>query len=153
MGKPKRIYDLAKEMIAQYGLTEKTKDNPSGDIEILFGGLRPGEKMYEELSIDYCLEQTEHQKISKSIESQQDLDRIVEIASQLENALQSRDTDEVMGLVCSAVPEYKPSEDFYTQYPTMNITTKTENLKESHEETPKETPKENTEAKTEEEST
>ncbi len=153
MGEPKRIYDLAKEMIAQYGLTEKTKDNPNGDIEILFDGLRPGEKMYEELSIDDCLEKTEHQKISKSIESQQDLDRIVDIASQLENALQSRDTDEVMGLVCSAVPEYKPSEDFYTQYPTMNITTKTENLKESHEETPKETPKENTEAKTEEEST
>ena len=124
MGEPKRIYDLAKEMIEQYGFTEKTKENPAGDIEILFDGLRPGEKMYEELSIDDCLESTEHQKISKSIEQQQDLARISEIATKLEEALQSRDTDEVMNLVCSAVPEYAPSEDFYSQYPSMIIATK-----------------------------
>ena len=124
MGEPKRIYDLAKEMIEQYGFTEKTKENPAGDIEILFDGLRPGEKMYEELSIDDCLESTEHQKISKSIEQQQDLARITEIATKLEEALQSRDTDEVMNLVCSAVPEYAPSEDIYSQYPSMIIATK-----------------------------
>jgi FlaA1/EpsC-like NDP-sugar epimerase len=131
MGEPKRIYDLAKEMISQYDLTEKTEDNPNGDIEILFEGLRPGEKMYEELSIDDCLEQTKHHKIAKSVEVQQDLDQIVDITSQLENALQCRDTDEVMGLVCSAVPEYEPSKDFYAQYPTMNIATKTEVVKEN----------------------
>lgn len=131
MGQPKRIYDLAKEMISQYGLTEKTEANPDGDIEILFDGLRPGEKMYEELSIDDCLEQTKHHKIAKSVEVQQDLDRIVNITSQLENALQCRDTDEVMSLVCSAVPEYEPSKDFYAQYPTMNIATKTEVVKEN----------------------
>ena len=124
MGDPKRIYDLAKEMIEQYGLTEKTNENPQGDIEILFDGLRPGEKMYEELSIDDCLENTEHQKISKSIEQEQDLVRISEIAIKLEEALQSRDTDEVMNLVCSAVPEYVPSDDFYSQYPSMIIATK-----------------------------
>jgi len=124
MGEPKRIYDLAREMIEQYGLTEKTKENPAGDIEILFDGLRPGEKMYEELSIDDCLESTEHQEISKSVEQQQDLARISELAMKLEEALQSRDTDEVMNLVCSAVPEYVPSEDFYSQYPSIIIATK-----------------------------
>ena len=138
MGEPKRIYDLAKEMISQYGLTEKTKENPTGEIEILFDGLRPGEKMYEELSLDDCLERTEHQKISKSIEAQQDLGRITDIAAQLENALQCRDIDEMMGLVCSAVPEYKPSEDFYTQYPMMNIATKKEKVNEQATENTKE---------------
>jgi FlaA1/EpsC-like NDP-sugar epimerase len=130
MGEPKRIYDLAKEMIEKYGLTEKTSDNPNGDIEILFDGLRPGEKMYEELSIDDCLESTAHQKISQSIEKQQDLKSISDAANKLEKALQSRDTDEVMSLVCRAVPEYEPSEDFYSQYPSMMIATKEKTTKE-----------------------
>jgi FlaA1/EpsC-like NDP-sugar epimerase len=130
MGEPKRIYDLAKEMIHQYGLTEKTKENSSGDIEILFDGLRPGEKMHEELSIDDCLEDTVHQKISQSIEAQQDSDYIIEIVSKLEQALLSRDTDEVIGLVCIAVPEYKPSEDLYTRYPNMNVSSRKQVTKE-----------------------
>lgn len=130
MGEPKRIYDLAKEMIEQYGCTVKTEDNPSGDIEILFDGLRPGEKMYEELSIDDCLETTAHLKISQSIELQQDVEFIATTADKLENALQCRDTDEVMSLVCCAVPEYKPSQDFYSQYPSMLIAANKNTTKE-----------------------
>ena len=126
---PKRIYDLAKEMIEQYGLTEKNSENPDGDIEILFDGLRPGEKMYEELSIDDCLESTIHQKISQSIEKQQDVDVVAAVANKLEEALQSRDADEVMSLVCCAVPEYEPSKDFYSQYPNMMIAAKENSAK------------------------
>jgi len=129
MGEPKRIYDLAKEMIEQYGLTEKNSENPDGDIEILFDGLRPGEKMYEELSIDDCLESTIHQKISQSIEKQQDVDVVAAVANKLEEALQSRDADEVMSLVCCAVPEYEPSKDFYSQYPNMMIAAKENSAK------------------------
>jgi FlaA1/EpsC-like NDP-sugar epimerase len=117
-------------MIEQHGLIPKTKENPNGDIEILFDGLRPGEKMYEELSIDDCLESTAHQKISQSIEKQQDVEFIETTANKLEEALQSRDTYEVMSLVCCAVPEYEPSKDFYSQYPNMMIAAKENATKE-----------------------
>lgn len=49
MGEPVRIVDLARTMIAMYGLTEKNQNNPNGDIEIQYIGLRQGEKLYEEL--------------------------------------------------------------------------------------------------------
>jgi FlaA1/EpsC-like NDP-sugar epimerase len=49
MGEPVRIVDLARTMIAMCGLTEKDKDNPDGDVEIRIVGLRPGEKLYEEM--------------------------------------------------------------------------------------------------------
>ncbi len=52
MGKPVRIYDLARRMIHLSGLTVRDDDNPRGDIEIAITGLRPGEKLYEELLID-----------------------------------------------------------------------------------------------------
>jgi FlaA1/EpsC-like NDP-sugar epimerase len=49
MGEPVKIVDLARTMIAMCGLTEKSEENPDGNIEIHFVGLRPGEKLYEEL--------------------------------------------------------------------------------------------------------
>ena len=51
MGKPVKIYDLAKQMVIQSGLNLKDKENPNGDIEIKITGLREGEKLYEELLI------------------------------------------------------------------------------------------------------
>jgi FlaA1/EpsC-like NDP-sugar epimerase len=49
MGRQVKIVELARTMIAMCGLTEKNRDNPDGDIDIRFVGLRPGEKLYEEL--------------------------------------------------------------------------------------------------------
>src|SRR5690606_118999 len=63
MGEPVRIVDLAKKMIRLSGLTERSLKNPQGDIEILFTGLRPGEKLYEELLIGDNVEGTEHPRI------------------------------------------------------------------------------------------
>ena len=51
MGEAVRIQDLAQQMIRLSGLSERTPDNPEGDIEIVCTGLRPGEKLYEELLI------------------------------------------------------------------------------------------------------
>ncbi|NBY64786.1 MAG: NAD-dependent epimerase/dehydratase family protein, partial [Betaproteobacteria bacterium] len=51
MGEPQRIYDLAKKLVFLSGYSLKTDLNPDGDIEIQFTGLRPGEKLYEELLI------------------------------------------------------------------------------------------------------
>src|SRR5690606_41835002 len=63
MGEPDRIVYLAKKMLRLSALTERSLKNPQGDIEILFTGLRPGEKLYEELLIGDNVEGTEHPRI------------------------------------------------------------------------------------------
>ena len=68
MGKPKKIQDLAKQMINLYGLELRDKDNPNGDIEIIFSGLRPGEKLYEELLVDGNSVPTKHPLIYRANE-------------------------------------------------------------------------------------
>ena len=70
MGFPKRIIDLAREMIWLSGMQEKNQDNPDGDIEIIYTGLRPGEKLYEEILIESNAENTNHPRIFKSKETQ-----------------------------------------------------------------------------------
>jgi len=69
MGEPVRIIDLAKRMIALSGLTLKDDDHPDGDIEIQITGLRPGEKLYEELLIGDNPENTPHPRIIKAREA------------------------------------------------------------------------------------
>ncbi len=68
MGEPVRIQDLAETMIELAGLTRKSAANPNGDIEIVYSGLRDGEKMYEELQIGSDVSATSHQRIMNSME-------------------------------------------------------------------------------------
>jgi len=68
MGQPVKILDLARRMLHLSGLTERTADHPKGDIEIAITGLRPGEKLYEELLIGDNPEATEHPRIMKAKE-------------------------------------------------------------------------------------
>ena len=68
MGEPVKIKDLAIQMIKLNGRTLKSKDNVSGDIEIIESGLRPGEKLYEELLIDAQSQNTDHPLIYKANE-------------------------------------------------------------------------------------
>lgn len=63
MGEPVRIYDLAERMIQLSGLTLKSAENPDGDIEIEITGLRPGEKLYEELLIQGASKTSRHPRI------------------------------------------------------------------------------------------
>ena len=58
-----RILELARQMISLAGLAVKDKANPDGDIEITFTGLKPGEKLYEELFIGRNIRETEHERI------------------------------------------------------------------------------------------
>ena len=69
MGDPVKITMLARQMIQLAGRTVKEKDNPNGEIEIIYTGLRPGEKMYEELIIDGRSLSTSHPRIFKAHES------------------------------------------------------------------------------------
>lgn len=63
MGESVKIVDLAKNLIQLSGLEVKSEDNPHGDIEIQFAGLRPGEKLYEELLIGDNVKRTAHERI------------------------------------------------------------------------------------------
>ena len=66
MGDPVKIYDLAKQMVNLSGLSIKNENNLEGDIEIISTGLRPGEKLYEELLIDAKAEKTNHPLIFRA---------------------------------------------------------------------------------------
>lgn len=68
MGEPVKIMDLARRMVALSGLTVRDKDNPAGDVEIAIIGLRPGEKLYEELLIGDNPASTTHPRIMKAHE-------------------------------------------------------------------------------------
>jgi FlaA1/EpsC-like NDP-sugar epimerase len=68
MGDPIKIVHLAETMIELAGLTRKTEDNPEGDIEVIFSGLKEGEKLYEELQIGDDISTTIHPRIMKSRE-------------------------------------------------------------------------------------
>ena len=69
MGEPVKIADLAKKMVNLSGFSIKNESNIQGDIEIIYSGLRPGEKLYEELLIGDSSKKTEHKKIFKAEES------------------------------------------------------------------------------------
>lgn len=68
MGKPVRIADLARQVIEASGYSMRDAAHPDGDIEVVVTGLRPGEKLHEELSISGELRETGHQKLFCSVE-------------------------------------------------------------------------------------
>ena len=80
MGEPVKIVDLARRMIHLSGHRAKTIDNPNGDIEIIFTGLRPGEKLYEELIIgEDNIKNTDHPLIMQAIEHSFPLEKLEQV--------------------------------------------------------------------------
>ena len=93
MGEPVRIQDLARQMIALSGLKVRETGSQNGDIEIQYSGLRPGEKLYEELLIDHeDTEITQHTRILRSFEKHYPLDELIEIFEKI-NTLTAIDDD------------------------------------------------------------
>ena len=84
MGEPVRIQDLARQMIALSGLKVRDNKDPNGDIEIQYTGLRPGEKLYEELLIDEeNTEITAHTRILRSVEKHYPLAEILAVFNRM----------------------------------------------------------------------
>jgi len=108
MGEPVRIVDLAKKMIRLSGLMVKDKLNPDGDIEIKFTGLRPGEKLYEELLIGGNVSETDNPMIMRATEEMLAWDDLKLILDGLEKAVDSGDQDNLRKLLIKAVPGFKP---------------------------------------------
>ena len=93
MGEPVRIQDLARQMIALSGLKVRETGAQNGDIEIQYSGLRPGEKLYEELLIDHeDTEITQHTRILRSFEKHYPLDELIKIFEKM-NTLTAVDND------------------------------------------------------------
>ena len=91
MGEPIRIADLARTMIALSGMSEKTREHPRGDIEITYVGLRPGEKLYEELFIGDSVADTVHPQIKMATERSVTMEELQPLLRRLEIALEAHD--------------------------------------------------------------
>lgn len=111
MGQPVRIYDLAAKMVYLSGLMVKDELHPHGDIEIKVTGLRPGEKLYEELLIGDNPQPTEHPKVMKAHEG---FLPWVELQIELEKlnlAVQACDAQLIQSALKKLVPGYQPNGD------------------------------------------
>lgn len=91
MGKPIPIYDLARQMIESAGYTVRDKSDPDGDIEIITTGLRPGEKLHEELMVGKGEYSTQHPKIMKANEDQLSELEVAAALKALRAAITTRD--------------------------------------------------------------
>ncbi|WP_194726590.1 polysaccharide biosynthesis protein [Noviherbaspirillum malthae] len=108
MGKPVRIVDLARSMLEAAGLTEKTQDNPRGDIEIRFIGLRPGEKLYEELLIGENASASAHPRIMCANEHKLEAVALEHLVKSLVAACEENNRDKMLQCVKLLVREYGP---------------------------------------------
>ena len=111
MGDSVKIVDLARKMIRLSGLEEKTEKSPHGDIAIEFTGLRPGEKLYEELLIGDNVEASDHPRILRANEQSLSWDEMEKLLGLLDDACQRFAIDELRQLLLDAPTGYAPLDD------------------------------------------
>ena len=108
MGEPIRILDLAKRMIHLSGLQMKDESHPAGEIEISFTGLRPGEKVYEELLIGDNVTDTHHPRIMRAEEHVIPWNVLDMLLSDLKTAAREDDFIQVRDILKQAVTGFVP---------------------------------------------
>ena len=111
MGEPVRIYDLASRIVELSGLTIRNERNPHGDIEIQVTGLRPGEKLYEELLIGDNAKPTQHPRILKAHEKFIPWEKLQEQINSLNLALSVNDVHLIRYFLQKLVTGYQPSDE------------------------------------------
>ncbi|WP_233008897.1 polysaccharide biosynthesis protein [Rheinheimera faecalis] len=110
MGEPVKIYDLAKKMVHLTGLEIKNKQNPQGDIEIKITGLRPGEKLYEELLIGDDEKPTRHPRIKAANEVCLNWAEMQALLSELSEASTNYDLEKIRALMLNAPTGFNPTD-------------------------------------------
>ncbi|ARU26797.1 nucleoside-diphosphate sugar epimerase/dehydratase [Cellvibrio sp. PSBB006] len=110
MGEPVKIIDLAARMIHLSGLEVKDDKHPNGDIEILYTGLRPGEKLYEELLIGDNVSGTGHPRIMRAEEQCLNWKETKLLLDELDKSCHTYKCDEVKELLINAPTGYKSTE-------------------------------------------
>tara|TARA_R110002110_G_scaffold236895_2_gene452763 strand:+ start:103 stop:774 length:672 start_codon:yes stop_codon:yes gene_type:complete len=110
MGEPVKILSLAETMIKLMGKSVSSSTDTEGDIEIQFTGLRPGEKLYEELLIGENCVGTEHPMITRAIESKIEQKVLSTLLEDLTSACKTNRLEDIMEVVKSGVAEYTPAD-------------------------------------------
>ncbi|QCO56527.1 polysaccharide biosynthesis protein [Pseudorhodobacter turbinis] len=108
MGEPVKIRDLARQMIEAAGFSVRDADHPNGDIEIAVTGLRPGEKLFEELLIGEGLLTTPHPKILRAQEGSLTELQMATALRSLRAAVATGSATEALGVISTYVEEYAP---------------------------------------------
>ncbi|MCK5405165.1 MAG: polysaccharide biosynthesis protein, partial [Desulfobulbaceae bacterium] len=111
MGEPVRILDMAKKMIRLSGLTVRDNENPAGDIAIEFTGLRPGEKLFEELLIGDNVIGTEHPMIMRAKENFLPWNELKQLIDEIEETCLHYDYDKLRDLLQKTVSGYLPHKE------------------------------------------
>ena len=109
MGEPIKIFDLAKKMIRLSGLEVFNEETKEGDIEVIFTGLRDGEKLYEELLIGDNVSKTEHERIFKAEEESMSWQEVLKLLDEFREAIEIRDEYQVHELLIRSVSGFKPN--------------------------------------------
>jgi FlaA1/EpsC-like NDP-sugar epimerase len=110
MGKSVKIVDLASKMIHLSGFTVKDESNPDGDISIEFSGLRPGEKLYEELLIGDNVTGTEHERIMTAHEVDLPWCALQLLLDDLDHACHHFDHEKIRTLLLNAPTGFAPAD-------------------------------------------
>lgn len=110
MGEPVKITDLAENLINLSGLEVQSDDNPYGDIAIEYSGLRPGEKLFEELLIGDNVDRTAHKRIMTAHESFLPFCDYQRLLDELDEACHSFDHDRIRKLLIDAPTEFNPTD-------------------------------------------
>jgi FlaA1/EpsC-like NDP-sugar epimerase len=111
MGQPVRIIELARRMVELSGHAVRDEANPEGEVEIRITGLRPGEKLYEELLIGDDPSPTAHPRIMKAREGYRAWSELRPLLSQLEWTTQDNDVGAVLKLLQQLVSGYQPADE------------------------------------------
>ena len=111
MGEPVQILELAKRLISLSGKEVKNEENPEGDIEIIFTGLRPGEKLFEELLIGDDVRDTQHRQIFKANEEYISWEEVEEYLIEIKEASSSSDHIKLRNIFQQTVSGFKPEKD------------------------------------------
>ena len=123
MGEPVRIKDLAEQMVRLSGLSLRDAQNPNGEIAIKCTGLRPGEKLYEELLIEAESEATPHPLIFRAQERSLSPQELWPRLDALEGAIAAQDISGALKLLAELVPEWQ--RDASHENPSSSVTLKT----------------------------
>jgi len=111
MGDPVRILDMAKRMIRLSGFDIKNDNNPDGDIEIIFTGLRPGEKLFEELLIGENVKSTQHDLILAADEDSLPWEQVESFVEQFTSQVKNYDVEANRALLMQAVSGFRPQSE------------------------------------------
>jgi FlaA1/EpsC-like NDP-sugar epimerase len=118
MGEPVKIVDLASRMVQLSGLELQTTENPDGDIKIQYTGLRPAEKLYEELLVGDNVVGTEHSMIMRANEDYLAEEPLAQYLSELKAAIEINDSNALRQILIESIAGYRPHNELVDYYCT-----------------------------------